>query len=369
MSWRPIFVHEFLDRRLGNMQGEPGSLLSSVPPPIVRGGGTNIRPGVWFGYALSDHREDVIGIDVSYRVHAPVFRGALPLLNITGAMDVALQFSDPLVTEFVDGNLVAHAALLVRVGPQEIVWDNVQVPYRFPMTLRITWHTSGQLQLTIDGALAAYHPAVVPTAAFEVSSFAFGDPQWQGPTGDRFSLRGICLRILQEDDTIRDVLAEIPVELPPNLDGERCAVLVVAYQREIVRKYREFMRLFVSATTTAWQKTDQAPTPAFDAAANDAHRHALAALTHFMQYVRKGDESARAAYLNDVEQFFIQLNAQLPDELRALLDDIAAIPQPPRECLELARPFLEQNATSLDPIRQLSDETVTLARRVVDGGP
>jgi hypothetical protein len=364
MSYRPLLIHEFLDRRLDNVIGVPGQIISSTPPPTVRPGSSSIEPGRWFVYALDRQQPSVIGIDVKVRIHAPT-QGAgafLPEIIMGNAMRVGLRFTDPLVVVMIDGNLVARSELRVSVGGQEVVWT-INLPHRMPINLHISWHTSGPLRMSVDGRLQAYSRAIAPLARLSISDIFVGNPQpTDGIPVARFYLQYLSIRTLQEEDAFREVVAELPLRFPDELPESRCAKLVTQYQRDLMMLLHGFMSAFIRETSTDWELTATDPEPNFSPAALAAHTNAVDAFDGLMRFVRRHEASGRAQYLTSIAAFFTQLRNVLPDQYAQLLDAIEQLPLPPRECFELAESFVDDNAELVESMRQLNRATIRLAR-------
>lgn len=367
MSLRPILIHEFLDSRLDNILGDPGTLRSSSPPPaILRANGCTVGRGVWFAYDLEKQRQNVIAIEIDCRVHLP---GAgdglvLPLVELPGAFEVALRFNDPVIVETVDGRQFTRTRLRVRFGAREVVANNVLFPFDAPLRLGVRWLTSGQLWLIVDGQPARYEPSIAPNARLTLSAIAIGTSSLQTDRQTRFFMSYLSVRILQDDDSARQVLAELPSLGSGDPEHLRCARLVRVYQRDIVSELRKFMRKFVVSTTASWQKTNQSQSPDFKDAATIAHIEAMSALTAFMEVLRKGDNAGVAEYFAHVEVLLGQLSDELPDAFRELVDNVERIPRPPQRCIDLAERLLAGDRDTARLLRRTNEGTLEIARRL-----
>ena len=368
MSYRPLLIHEFLDRRLDNVIGVPGEVISSTPLPTVRPGSSSIGPGRWFGYLLDEPQTNVIGIDVKVRIHAPT-QGAgalLPEIIVGSAMRIGLRFTDPLVAEMVDGELVARSELRVTVGGQEVVWT-INLPHRRPINLQLSWQTSGPLRMSVDGTLQAYSRAVAPLARLSIADILVRNPEpTNGTQAARFFLQYVSIRTLQEDDSLREVVAELPLRFPPELPESRCARLVAEYRRDLMMLLHGFMGAFIRETTTDWERTAADPEPSFSPAALAAHTNALDAFDGLMRFARRHEASGRAQYLTNIAAFLTQLRNVLPDQYAQVLDAIEQLPPPPRECFELAEGFVDDNAELVESMRQLNRATLRIARSLTE---
>lgn len=370
MSYRPLLIHEFLDTRLDNVIGAPGHVIASDAPPTIRDGSASIGPGRWFGYALDRQRTNVIGIDAKVRIHAPT-QGAgalLPEINIRSAMRIGLRFSEPLVTETVDGDLVARSELRVTLGGQEAVWT-IHLPHRLPTNLRVSWNTSGQLTLSVDGRLQAYSPSIAPLARFSITDILAANPQpAAGAPAARFFLQYVSIRTLQENDVLREVVAELPLRFPDALPESRCAHLVEQYRNDLMMLLHQFMGTFVRETSTDWERTAGDPEPSFSPAALAAHAHALDAFDGLMRFARRHEAPGRAQYLTNIAAFLTQLRNVLPEQYAELLNAIEQLPRPPRECFDLAAGFVEQNAELVESMQSLNRATMRIARSLTLNG-
>jgi hypothetical protein len=372
MTWQSIFIHEFLDSQLSNVLGAEGRIIASSPPPTVSAPssttrrGTTIRPGAWFGYELDRPRQEVIGMDIFCDVLAPVSGpgAVLPLASIEGAIALVLIFNDPVSTELIDGQLVAHARLTAKIGNQNVNSDTVRIPFRSPVTMQVNWHTSGQVRLFLNGELIAYEPQIMPDNQFTVARIIIGDRFAAASQQPRFFIQHVSIKILREDVSVTQILEQFPVEYPEEFDDERCETIARDYVKNSMSVIRQFMRLFVSSTTSSWKKSEQTPIPSFESAAIEAHERAVNAFTSFMRFILEGDLAARADYLLHLEKFLTLLRNELPGEYAQMLADLDAIEKPSPECLELGRRHLEANGEALQPLLSLADETIEIAHNI-----
>ena len=176
--WRSVFLHEFIDHRIGNFQALPGrptppSFLLQASDALLPG--TNavaISPGAGFEHVLDSALHSIVGVSARVRMIYPLNPQPrmFSVVRLGGAAELLFwPVSDPLP----DGSgTVALARVWVGTGFRNL--GNVVLPATRFVEFRFDWHASGQARLLADGRLVAYHNAVAPGALLSFDRVAFG---------------------------------------------------------------------------------------------------------------------------------------------------------------------------------------------------
>ena len=172
--WRSVFLHEFIDDRIGNFQALPGrptppSFLLPASDALLPGvNAVAISPGAGFEHVLDSPLHSIVGVSARVRMIYPLNPQPrmFSVVRLGGAAELLFwPVSDPLP----DGSgTLALARVWVGSGFRNL--GNVVLPANRFVEFRFDWHASGQARLLADGRLVAYHNAVAPGALLNVRS-------------------------------------------------------------------------------------------------------------------------------------------------------------------------------------------------------
>jgi len=372
--WKSIFLHEFLDDDLLNFIATDGTLITSPFLPVMTRHGNQpstfaaqIMHDKWFRFELAEPFEKVIGIDVTFSISIPINNisigpGAQQLISI-GQLFYIRVIKGP--------NNPGHTSSPAWL---QVISEVGQSPGTFApfiyekekfSNLRINWRTSGQLRIWYNGKLVAFYNNFAAQQKFNIGHIVIGHPEDNVISTDYVEMSHIYLKLLREDDALRRVAKEFPVQYCEDPRLERCTKMLQAKQLEIMDLFRSFMSKFIRKTTAAsWQADNEGPESPFTKEANIAHEVATKSFLSFLKFLKEPSDINRKHFLNLIGQFFNILFTTAPDEYAAFLKKLEQYQYVDAECRKYAGQIFDQNRAKLEPIQQLIIEMYQLIKDV-----
>jgi hypothetical protein len=351
--WHSIFLQEFADGRLRNVNTVPGRMVLSLFPPLVSGDplAAMVVPSSWYRFEPDISFERVIGVDLTVQVNIPVqsFDAPIVLLAVGDQIQLAARFRIPL--EMIEP-VTARGSLHLRIADSEFVWSEFPIHHRHFTRLRVQWHTSGQARVWRDGELVAFANDVAAQSKLQAGHVLVGNPTIPpGAPMPRFRLAYLFVRLLRDHDAFPELAKRLPLDLPDDPLLEQCTQQIRGLQLAILDRYRAFMTLFSQKATTNWQAGD--PDAPFSPAAVDAHRLAKEVLLAFLRFLQTSEQTDADKALDRCTKFFEVLRLQAPDEFNTLLAELGELPEVSPECRALAERMIAANQPRLEPALRL----------------
>ena len=289
--WRSVFLHEFIDHRIGNFQALPGR---PTPPSFLLQAndalGTNavaISPGAGFEHVLDAPLHSIVGVSARVRLIYPLNPQPrmFSVVRLGGAAELLFwPLSHPLPDL---SGTVALARVWVGTGFRNL--GNVVLPANRFTEFRFDWHASGQARILADGRLVAYHNAVAPGALLNFDRVAFGMGNVAPPAPQPlYHVARVFVRALARPDP----LAHLSKLLPPAAatpDVNRCRLRIIGGLLQVVDKLRAFMGNAHLAQSQPWTEQAGPASGPFRPEAVEAHALATAAAAALVTMLRTGD--------------------------------------------------------------------------------
>ncbi len=369
--WRSIFLHEFIDHRIGNFQALPGTptpaslALTPSGEPETGVNCVAVAPGTGFDYALTQPLPQVIGFSCRVRLMYPITPQStlFSVVRLGGGAEL-LFWPDSHPLPDLTGTM-ANVRVWVANGFTNL--GRVALPTRTFTDFRLDWHTSGQLRLLANGRLVAYHNAVAPGASFPVDRVVFGMPQAQPAPAPQYRIARVFVRALERSDALALFSRLLPAIEAPYDDVNRCRLRVIANLLAIVDRLRAFMASVHQALSQPWTQQNGPPAGPFTPEATEAHRLATVAVAELTRMLRTGDFSGPDRFLDPFSEFLRILHTALPAQFEALAAELATMPAVPEECREVLEPTYEKNKHALGPIVDLLSAAADRLRHIAGG--
>jgi hypothetical protein len=369
--WHSIFLQEFPDRNLRNFHSVQGRLITSAQPPDVSADAAEgwvalIFPERWYRFQPEAAFDGVVGVDIALRVHIPRtsiqnFTDPIVLVSIGDQLQLSAQFRLPLEVS----EPVAMASLRFRTAGSALEWSSFPINQRRYAHLRVNWYTSGQAQIWHDRELVAFANHVAPRAKLKTSDIVIGDPSLSAAPGviSHFRLGYLYVRLVREHDAFTELGKNLPLDLPDDPRLQQCIQQIRGQQLAILDRVRAFMSRLSQKTTTNWQAGD--PGGPFSTAAVDAQKLGKDALRAFILFLETLEQARADEALDRFTKFFGVLRLHAPDDMKAMVAEIAAVPEVSEECRAVAERILTLNEPRLGPVQRLMQG---IANLVTAGG-
>jgi hypothetical protein len=369
--WRSVFLHEFIDHRIGNFQALPGTATPSsltITPGSDTVPGVNsvaIAPGAGFEYVLAQPLPQVIGFSCRVRLMYPINPQPtlFPVVRL-GAGAELLFWPDTHPVPDLTGTM-ANVRVWVANGFKNL--GRIALPARTFTDFRLDWHTSGQLRVLANGRLVAYHNAVAPGASFAVDRVVFGMPQTQPSPQPLYRVARVFVRALERSDSLALFSRLLPAVDAPSDDVNRCRLRVIANLLAIVDRLRTFMTSAHQAMSRPWTQENGPATGPFSPEATEAHALATASVAELSRMLRTGDFSAPDRFLDPFSAFLRILHTALPGQFETLAAELATSPAVPEECRAVLEPTYEKNKDALGPVVDLLSAAADRLRHIAGG--
>jgi hypothetical protein len=365
--WRSVFLHEFLDHRIGNLQAMPGRLtpasLALRPDADALPGVNAVRIGRGraLEYTLAAPLRQVIGMSLRVRLAYPLTNQAhlFPIAGLGPAAEVLL-FPQTHPTPDLQGTL---ANVLVRLGNAHLNFGLVTLPAHTFTDLRFDWHVSGQARVSADGKLIAYTNAATPGAAYDVERLVVGAPL-EPVAPPPYVVSRVFVRVLLR----ADALARFSQLLPPvQLDAgdpDRCRRRITFNLLKVVERLRTFMTGVHQVLSQPWTEAFGPADGPFRREAVQAHALATAAGAALATMLRTGDVSAPERFLDPFTGFLRIVRAARPAEFTALLAELDAMTIVPDACRAALAADAARNADALAAVVGLLEAAMQRLRLV-----
>ena len=368
--WRSVFLHEFIDHRIGNFQALPGrptppSFLLQASDALLAG--TNavaISPGAGFEHVLDSALHSIVGVSTRVRMIYPLNPQPrmFSVVRLGGAAELLFwPVSDPLP----DGSgTVALARVWVGTGFRNL--GNVVLPATRFVEFRFDWHASGQARLLADGRLVAYHNAVAPGALLSFDRVAFGLGNVT-PTSPQplYHVARVFVRALARPDPLAHLSKLLPVAAATP-DVNRCRLRIIGGLLQVVDKLRSFMGGTHSSLSQPWTEQAGPASGPFRPEAVEAHALATAAAAALVTMLRTGDFAAADGFLDPLAKFLRVLRDAQPQVFAALAAEIDAMQVVPKDC-RAAFEASEEEKAAFAPIVELLAKAEALIRDIAGG--
>jgi hypothetical protein len=368
--WRSVFLHEFIDHRIGNFQALPGrptpSSFQLAPSDTVVPGVTAvaISPGSGFEHMLDAPLSQIVGVSTRVRLVYPLNPQPrmFSVVRLGGAAELLFwPVSNPLPD--LSGTL-ALARVWVGTGFRNL--GNVILPAQRFVEFRFDWHASGQARLLADGRLVAYHNAVAPAALLSFDRVVFGmgnvAPASSQPL---YHLSRVCVRALARPDAMAHLSKLLP-KVKPAPDTNRCRLRIIANALAVVDRLRAFMGGMHQSLSQPWtERTGPASGP-FRPEAVDAHALATTAVGELARMLRTGDFESQERFLQPFERFLRILRDAQPQGFAALAAEIDAMAVVPEDC-RAAFEASEEDKAAFAPLIDLLTRANGLVRTIAGG--
>jgi hypothetical protein len=367
--WRSVFLHEFLDHRIGNLQAMPGRLTPAslaVTPERDALAGTNavrIGRGRALEYALATPLRQVIGISCRVRVAYPLTNQAhlFPIIGLGPAAEVLL-FPQTHPTPDLQGTL---ANVHVRLGNAHLSLGLVTLPAERFTDLRFDWHVSGQARVSADGRLIAYAHAATPGAAYDVDRLVVGAPL-EPVAPPTYVVSRVFVRVLLRADALGHFSQLLPAVQVAGGDPDRCRQRVTVNLLRVVERLRAFMTGVHQVLSRPWSEAFGPPEGPFTPEAVKAHALATEAGAALATMLRTGDMSAPERFLDPFTAFLRIVRAARPQAFAALLAELDATTVVPDACRVALAEEAARNADALAAVINLL-EAATARLHLVAG--
>jgi hypothetical protein len=370
--WRSVFLHEFLDHRIGNYQALGGKAtpasftLAPVPDAAAGGHAVAIVPGSGFEHVLTQPLQQVIGISCRVRLTYPINPNPhmFSVLRLgAGAELLFWPVSEPLP----DGRgTLALARVWVNDGFKNL--GQVELPANGFTDFRFDWHTSGQARLLANGRLVGYHNAVAPGAAFAVDRVVFGMPNDQPASPQPlYRLSRVFVRALSRADSLAAFARLLPQVAVPPQDLNRCRKRVLGNLLRVVARLRQFMSLIHQTLSQPWSAQTGPAAGPFRPEATQAHALATESVAALVTMLKTSDFSAPDRFLDPFTRFLRILYTTRPAEFEALAAELAPLATVPDDCKDALGQLSDDNSDAFAPILALLT-TATERMRDIAGG-
>jgi hypothetical protein len=349
--WSPAFQHQFLDGNLLNFSAAPGAdpdiafeapIVRPPPPPNARG--FPVRPGNRFTYTFEPGLfGNVIGADIKLDIaFPPAATGQTSGTVVLGNDTIRLLLG------FINGNariqLVVNGHFLAAVD---------QFDPAAPLRIHARWHTHGPGQISVNGNLRSYDPALVQGAKFTIERLAFGHHSLtpSAPSVPAFVIRRIAVKLLRDDDSARCLDRLFPLTDAPPLD-ERCRRQLASAENAMLAEMRAFMQQAVEKLSTPWNVGQ--PGGPFTPEGLAAHQAAVTAGKAFVEFLLERPGSDPQLVQTKFGEFLKTVRETDPAAYDQAIARLRAMPSPyDAGCYAQLQPAIQQNRTKLQPIVDL----------------
>jgi hypothetical protein len=354
--WSPAFEHKFLDGNLFNFTAaakgaEPdisfeAPLVRPTPPAAERGFPS--RGGNRFRYAFEPGLfGNVVGVDIRVELTFPAAAATAQTSGNVVLGNNTVRF----LMDFASGaarlQLVVNGAF--HAGVANI--DPAQ-----PLRLQTRWHTHGQGQLWVNGALVSYTPRLAPGQSLSIERLEFGHHSSSPlPGAPAFLIRRLGVKLLRKDDGQRALNRLFPV-VDVEVD-EVCRRRLSDRQDAVFGEIRGFMRQAVAKLSRTWSAGQ--PGGPFTPEGLAAHAAGVKAAAAFVEFMlgrpnRGGDPEVIKAKLGE---FLTALRATDPAAYDQAIVRLAATTTPlDAECLAQLQPLIQRHGAELQPMIDLLQE-------------
>ena len=367
--WRSVFLHEFLDDRIGIFQALPGRptpasfLLRPENGPLPATRAVAITPGSGFEHVLDAPLSQIIGASVRARL---LYRGGTPTLFSVLRLGAAVELlfwpeADPLP----DGS-GTRALARVWVGSGFRNLGNVVLPPDRFVDFRFDWHASGQARLIADGRLVAYHNSVAPGALLGFDRVAFGlGAMPDGAPQPVYHLSRVFVRALARPDALAGLSRLLPkVEATP--DVNRCRLRIIGNALQVAERLRAFMGGIHASLSQPWNALTGSANGPFRPEAVEAHGRAIEAVAALAAMLKSGDFSGGDSFLTPFGAFLRILRDAQPQAFAALAAEIDAMQLVPEDC-QAAFQASDRDRAAFAPLVALLMEGEALVRAIAGG--
>jgi hypothetical protein len=371
--WRSVFQHEFPDRSIGNYQSIDGAISSASEAMLLEtdpATGRRSLPllaGETFEFAPAHPLRDIIGVSMRARLKGSVSGFvSTATFRLSAGIDLDLLIRKPVFGQ----SKPTDASVRVQSGHVAFP-SSVPALGRF-VDVRLDWHTSGQVRLSADGRLVAYHNNVDAGRVLQLDRVTFGlpfpEPEEFHRLSRRFSVNRVFVRALARPDTLGAFTQFLPKPEPTADDLLRkCRFIATGNVLKTVDRLRAFMAEAHQALTQPWTAPDGPPAGPFQQQAIDAHLLATAAGGALVDMMRRGDYSDPAAFLDPFEKFLRILYDTLPTQFTALATELADRPVVPEECRLVMEKALGSSRDELAPLIDLLAAASDRVRAIAEG--
>jgi hypothetical protein len=368
--WRSVFLHEFIDHRIGNFQALPGRptptsfLLQPGDAPVPGVNAVAISPGSGFEHVLDAGLNQIVGLSARVRMIYPL--NPQPQLFSVVRLGSAAELlfwplSDPLPDR---SGTLALARVWVGSGFRSL--GNVVLPANRFVEFRFDWHASGQARILADGRLVAYHNAVAPGAllAFDRVAFGMGNVTPASPR-PLYHVARVFVRALSRPDTLAHLSMLLP-QVAATPDVNRCRFRIIAGLLAVVDRLRAFMGGTHAGLSQPWSEQAGPASGPFRPEAVEAHALATAAAAALVKMLRTGDFAAADAFLEPLGRFLRLMRDAQPQAFAALAAEIDAMQVVPEDCRAAFEASAEEQA-AFAPIIELLARAEALVRAIAGG--
>lgn len=381
--WRSIFLHEFVDHRIGNFRAVEGTAtdasLALTPKHDAELGinALNLNPGQGFEYVLAEAMPGVVGFSCRVRFSFPIpdnpVGHVFPVMRLGNAVSLTVQPEfHPLPDQhaYLATLKIEFNSSAIGVFTPAVEMGVVEIPTRTFTDLRFDWHSSGQARAYADGRLVGYNNAVAPGIAFEMDRVVFGltdfSPQVNYP---RYRIAGAFVRVLRRADALGLFSRMLPAVKLSGEDEDRCVLRTASRMMGLLDRLRAFMATFHQKHSQPWSERDGPAAGPFTPEAIRAHELALASGIAMKEMLSTGDFSAPDSFLEPFTDFLRILREAQPAHFAALADELRAAEAEivPEECRELFAKTLEDNRRALEPVLTLLAAAGERVREVAGG--
>ena len=371
--WRSIFLHEFPDQDIRHFQAVDGDLdatsFSLTPTPISNPGQNSIQiaPGSGFRYWLQDPQNEVIGVSIRVRLRYPIQVITGPVRLVTLGNDIALEI-EPISAPLFDGPLAAAANARLKLGTNHHDIGTLIFAHRDFTTIRVDWHTSGQVRLSQDNVLAGYRHSVAPASQFEFDVLEFGLPDIPVSTNPRYQVTYVFVRALRRQDPLDNFSRLLPdFEKPDDQLLERCQVLATVRLLRMADQMRALMSQFHALTSKNWNAQGGLVSGPIDSVSRIAHKNAVAAVGALTTMLRTNDFSNPDDFLAPFTKFVTIIHDTIPSEFESLAAKLDVDATLPCECREAFQKAGEQWLHDLRPLIELLGAAANTIKTIVGG--
>ena len=366
--WRSVFLHEFIDHRIGNFQALPGRPTPTsflLAPGDTAGAGVDsvaIRPGAGFEHVLDAPLHQIVGVSARVRILYPL-NPQPRMFSVVRLGSAAELLFWPLTDPLPDlSGTVALARVWVGSGFRNL--GNVVLPAGRFAEFRFDWHASGQARILEDGRLVAYHNAVAPGALLSVDRVAFGLGNVQPPSPQPlYHLARVFVRALARPDPLAHLSKLLP-PVKPAPDVNRCRLRIIGNALAVVERLRAFMGGVHASLSRPWTEQVGPAAGPFRPEAVEAHALATAAVGALATMLKTSDFATPEAFLAPFGKFLRILRDAQPQAFAALAAEIDAMEVVPEDCraaFEASAEDMAAFAPIIDLLTKANDEVRTIA--------